>query len=480
MLSLYRYRLQIAEVALVIISLVSAVLIGFLSGGELVGWKLSAVLLGGLVIIIVLQRGSKGYWLLTCVGVASIAVGHRGIYLNKWTFVVPLEVIGFVLFGLIILRTIARREKFTVRIPFLLLFITGWGILRAAASILTFDDRELVLSWTIPFMFGFICFFVVGTVVKRESQLVTILRLLMVISLIMSILGIVEYYFPSVARALPNFFVTKQLATQDGFSRAEFGFWGYPEAASIITWGILIAFDQILRGRSPRWRIIAVLTFIFGMIAVYISGQRSSWIALGASLVLISINSGVRGWIIALIMAVALQFLPDEFWTRIMTVTSAFFTGTVTDTSNLQRLARWQWGWEMMSSNLLLGKGYGDWLLHNAFLEIGVKLGVIPAVAFLVFMVMLLFRIAKARLMHAGPLGNRYSILFFALSIPWIVQLAVETALQVPPFAAAQWFMLAVAWFLPDMLGNSESAPSTVPAQTPVREELDHRLASNV
>ena len=59
--------------------------------------------------------------------------------------------------------------------------------------------------------------------------------------------------------------------------------------------------------------------------------------------------------------------------------------------------------------------------------------------------------------MIPAPDAKRYGLLFLALAVPWITQMAIETDLQTPPFAAAQWTFLALAWFLPDIF-HAQSA----------------------
>ncbi len=453
---------RVYQVALTVGILCAGLLIGSLIGADLLGWKFGAVMLAAAALLLVAARGKTSYWSLLCIGVLSIAMGHRGIYLDRSTFIVPLEAIFALMALMLLMNAIVRHQALSSRIPFMLLFVTGWAILRAGVSIFTQPHPELVSTWTIPFVFGAVAFYVVEQVVVSEERLVLILRLLMLVSVIISLLGCLEYFFPSAAAALPGFFALPVLVAQDGFKRAYFGFWGYPEAASIVLWGMIIAYEELLRGQDLRWRLISLFVFAISGLAIYISGQRSSWISVILSLFIISINSGIRGWIVALIAAVGMEFVPEDFWVRLATVTTAVLSADITDTSTLSRLTRWQFGLNSIAANPLTGIGFDGYLIHNAVLEIGARIGLIPAVCFVVFLVQLLIRVWKTGLGNAAPRAKRYSLLFLALLIPLFMQLMVETVLQVPPFAAGYWLMIALAWYLPDIVARSASSPSEI------------------
>ena len=174
------------------------------------------------------------------------------------------------------------------------------------------------------------------------------------------------------------------------------------------------------------------------------------------------------------LMLVALVFVPSSLWKRLDTISSIVGTGKVTDTSSLQRLDRWQSGLEVISKDPITGGGYGGWLLHDAFLEIGAHLGVIPMVVFIIFLVQVIINILITRGI-ATPEARRYSLVFLALSVPWIIQMTVETDLQTPPFAAAQWVFLAIAWYLPDIFRN-KPAEITVQAQAIQEPQMPQAL----
>ena len=214
---------------------------------------------------------------------------------------------------------------------------------------------------------------------------------------------------------------------------------------------MFIAFDQFSNRATLTSTLIALSIFVVDGIAVFISGQRSSWLALPIGLMILNLNIKRRALLITAVMLISvIILLPNEFWNRVATITSVAINGQIVDTSTQSRLDRWQAGIDIILQNPLTGGGYEGGLVHDSVLEIGSRLGVIPAIVFLILLVQLVIRIIRCHALPA-PDAKRYGLLFLALAVPWMIQMAIETDLQTPPFAAAQWTFLALAWFLPDI-----------------------------
>ncbi|MHB8626236.1 MAG: O-antigen ligase family protein [Aggregatilineales bacterium] len=437
--------------------------IGFLTARDRITEKIGVTLIAAVGIFYVLLQGKRAYWALFCIGIATIALGHRGIYTDAKTYLVALQIIILALFAVLLTESVAGRQPFGVKMPIALTFMTIWAVLHALATILAIltgqeGYADNVMAWITTFAVGFPAFYVVGKLVKSETQVIQILKILMVISAVMSVLGIIEFYFPSIASLLPGVFTGSSFVAQDGFQRAEFSFWGYPAAASIISWGMFVAFDQLSNSKSLISVLIASAILIVDGIAIFISGQRSSWIAVVIGLVILNFNMKKRTLLITGVLLVSMIFLlPAEFWNRVSTLTSIVLNGQVIDTSSQSRLDRWQAGIDIILHNPLTGGGYEGGLVHDSVLEIGSRIGLIPAVVFLLFLFQLVIRILGCRALPSAT-ARRYGLLFMALVVPWIIQMAVEADLQVQPFAIAQWTFLALAWFLPDIFRNQLDA----------------------
>src|SRR5579859_6106943 len=455
--------------------------VGVLAAKDKITDKIGLALAAVVGIFYFLLQGKRAYWLVLCIGIATTAIGHHGVYVTSTIYLVALEIVLFALCAILFFESVASGEPIDVKLPIALTFMTVWAILHALATVLTLppsygDPYSLVIGWALTFAIGFPAFFVVDKIVKHEWQVVHILKITMAVSLVMSIFGILEYYFPSIARLLGDAPQSMILVAQDGFRRALFSFWGYPAAASIITWGMVIAFDQFGHGKTLVAGVIALVVFAVDSLAVYISGQRSSWIALPLSLVIVSLNVKRRILLSIGAMLVVVVLLPGDFWNRMATLSSIILKGEVVDTSTQSRLNRWQSGIDDIIRNPLTGTGYGTELLHNAVLEIGSRLGVMPGVVFVIFLIQLVLRILRCIGLPV-PNARRYGLLFLALAVPWFMQMAVETDLQTPPFAAPQWVFLALAWFLPDILRGQPTAATQPVIKSTTSPELLEELS---
>lgn len=405
----------------------------------------------GLITFIFLLSGEDSRRRLLYFGLASIVVGHRSIYIGQISYLVPFEIIIFLLFGIMFASEILKKEHHDITIPKLLIFVTIWSLIRALISLIDGSFWDSIFAWTAPLALGLPTFWVVRRLITRVDHLATTLNILLGVSVFISILGLVEYFYPSVGRILPGIFSGREIFTADGFVRASFSFWGYPIAAVIVTWGMLVAYHEIINPNRYYHLWIYVGLFLVCGAAVYFSGQRSSWLGLFLAIFLLSISGRLKGWFGIILMFIAASFLPAVFWNRFNTVTVYVEYGRVSDSSTAERLARWSWGWDAMIHNPVGGVGYGHWLVHNAFLEIGSTIGVIAAIAFLLFIIQLIWRIASVALRGSTPEAQRYGWLFLAIAVTWVMQINVETIFQTPAIAVAFWPYMALAWYLPDL-----------------------------
>ena len=461
---------------LILITLLGAYWLGYLASTGAFNVQTIVILVAGLITLTLLFSGERGLWILLCAGIASIAFGHRGVYIGRWTYFVPMQVIVWLVFAVLVANSTSNHERLSFQLPASLVLVTLWSMVRASATwlgLLEGGGWDHILAWTSPFVLGFPTFWIVNHLLKRDVQLILALRILMVVSLVMSMLALLEFYLPSVVKVIPGFFSGELILAQDGFVRAPFSFWGYPAAASIVTWGVLIAYDELSRTSNSRWRWFAMFTFLPGVVAVYVSGQRSSWLALGSGLLLLTLAQGLWAILCTIVALIGVgAFLPSTFWKRLGTAIAVVRHGVVIDTSEASRLARWDWAYESILRAPLVGEGYSHWQVHNSFLEIGSSIGLLPAIAFLVFIVQLVRRISRAALSGLSADERRYGWLFGALALTWITQMLVETVLRTPPFAAAHWIMMALGWYLPDVFSPNQDHSTGLHHSLAVEEDL--------
>jgi O-antigen ligase len=416
----------------------------------------------------------KSRWILFCLGIFSIAFGYRSIHIGQNTYLVPFEIIMGGLWGVLLLS--GRDKNRRISIPAMLILVMGWSLVNGLVSFLTGTPWDAILSWMLPLIFGLPTFWVVSRLVKDATHLEIINRIYLAVAAFMSVCEIIEYYFQGIAAHFPWFFTTAILDTQEGFIRGAFSFWGYPAGASVVVFGLLIAYDNILRSKGIGLRLISLGTFAVGLVAVYVSGTRSAWLGLGLALLLLSLSNKLKGMVSLSVLLAASTILPPIFFARATTIVDAV-SGNVFDTSLISRLDRWKWGINAILSNPIWGVGYGHWLVHNIFLEIGSTIGIIPAIAFLIFVIQLVMRIARVALNRKAPEARRYGWLFLAFAITWIIQLNVEAVFQTTALAVAFWPSMALGWYLSDMFPKSPDKDNQLSS---AGSFYDHSINSNL
>ena len=445
------------KVILCVIAVLVTLLLGAMAGNDRIETQTVIVVFAGFVTLFLLSKGGDSHWKLLLIGVASLAFGHRGVYIGSYTYFIPLQVVVWVLWIVLLANGVANSSKFFVRVPSLLIFVVGWCLLRAIIAVIVGSNWDIVLSWTSPLIFGVPVFWVVNQLIIGKAKLESILRVILIVSGIMALLGCMQYFYPGFTRHLPGFSESPYLFTRDGFVRATFSFWGYPAAATVIAWGVLIALHELGSAKFDRWQLMALLTFFIGIVAVYISGQRSSWISLSVGLVVLSVFSQRRRTMVFMFIPIVGAVFSLDFWRRISTVAQIFGMLPFSDSSLAEHLSRWQWGVNSLLANPIWGIGYGHLLVHNAFLEIGSTIGVFPGIAFLLLVFQLIWRVGKVWRKGIDPDTRRYGLLFTSFSMAWIEQMLIGAPFNTVPFAAGHWVMMALGWYLPDILSRHES-----------------------
>lgn len=418
----------------------------------------------GFAVLLFVLRGSRAAWgALYLIAIAGFAAGHRSFYVGQATFFVPSEIIVWVLAGAILLQSILDRIHSPFPLPKAILFLVGWCALSVFWTPNILGNWDDALAMVKVWILALPVFYVTLNVITRIDQVQIVVRLLILIALYMSVLGIVEYAFPGIASKFPWLFNLRLaiLDTQQGFTRSYLSFWGNPIGVILVGWGVLAALEELFHGARGYWKAVAFAAFILGLLTVYIAGQRATWLSMIVGLSILMFLSGKRAGILLLLVPM-LTFLPAPFWRRLTSVLP-FSPDFSSDTSILSRLHRYQTALSETASNPLLGVGLRAELAHNEFLAFASHVGLPAMFAFIIFLIQLFARLWKGYRGPSSPLFNRCSRLFIALFATWLIDLNFHPALGVAPVAVPYWFMLALAWQLPNLaVGNSVEITQTI------------------
>lgn len=441
------------------------------------GPKLLIAIAGGFGVLLFVLRGSRTAWsALYLIAIASFAAGHRSLYLGQATFFVPAELIAWVLASTIFIQNILERTSSPFPLPRALLFFVGWCALSVFWTPNVLQNWDDSLAMVKLWILALPVFYVTLNLITRPVQIQTVMRLLILVAVYMSVLGIVEFAFPGIAGRFPWFFNLRLalLDTQQGFTRSYLTFWGNPIGVIIVGWGVIAAIDELLHGSETRWKVLAVVAVILGLITIYNAGQRATWLSMIVGLTTMVLLSGKRAGLLLLLLP-ALFFLPSAFWRR-LTSALPFSPDFGADTSILSRLHRYQTALSETLSNPLLGVGLRAELAHNEFLAFAAHVGLPAMIAFIIFLLRMLLRVWQLYLHAAAPMVKRYSRLFVVLFATWLIDLNFHPALGVAPVAAPYWFMLALTWQLPNLAVGDAARTVETPGSSIGNSKDPHRF----
>ena len=259
-----------------------------------------------------------------------------------------------------------------------------------------------------------------------------------------SLLGVLEYFFPGLGRLLPAYVGSDtEFLAEGGFYRATFSFWGSPAATFVSALALPFVWPlwQLWRGALVRVGLAASVAI--QILGIYIGGYRSLWGLVGfVFVVLIVRRKGLIGVIMSAAGAgLAYQLLPQLGQSRFQTLLSAL-QGNFQDSSALNRWQRlvgaftvvvhqpWGLGWA--------GAGW----VHSDFLQVAANLGLLAGVLFLAWYLstlVRLWRLAAQRPDDALTLGLLGG---YMVAGGLLVSQGVEV---LPQLALPVWFVWALA-----------------------------------
>jgi len=433
--------------------------VGALIGSGLLSIKSIVLIVAGWLMAILFSRADDDQLRVGLFAVVLLfAVGHRSIYVGRWTFFVPSELVLWLLFILLLGRAALEHRLPAAPVPRSLLLLTAWCLLALFLTPRVLSRWDDVLSQSKLWLIGLPVFLVTSSLITTPRHLQQSTRLLILVSLYMSVLAVVDFFFPTVTALLPAFFnpAHRVFVTRD-FVRSALAFWGSPTGIILVNWGILIALSELAHTKQHVWRVVSIATIAFGLLTVYIVGQRATWIALPIGMSLLALLTRNRSHLMMAILVPALLSvlsLPEAFWSRFQSVLSIFpgRFATVADTSLQQHIDRALWALEALREHPLFGLGYGGWLVHNEFLAFGAYLGLPALLAFAWLFVTVIRRLIRLRRQTHSVEGTRHHTdVFLALAAVWFIDLCSQPVLGTPTKAIAFWFVLSLAWQIPNI-----------------------------
>ena len=248
----------------------------------------------------------------------------------------------------------------------------------------------------------FMLFFIIQHIQIKKVYFIKLLKIYLFSTSIISILGILELLFPSTLAAVFGFQNEYAVLSENIlFLRLKFLFWGSHLAANLIppAFPILLLLKA---EKDPLVKNTYFLTFmvIINLFAIYLSGNRISWLVFTVFLVLTIFQ--YRGYLIpymktyALLVTIAFvayiysQPVEGRYISTFKALTGEIDTRF--DSSGGVRLARAKIAMASIASHPL-GTGWGSqgWV-HSDVLQIAATIGIIPGFLFIFAPMLLLIK----------------------------------------------------------------------------------------
>ena len=254
-----------------------------------------------------------------------------------------------------------------------------------------------------------VVFFITQHIIFHKAYFIRLLKSYLLAASLISILGITEFLFPSFMSSIFGFSnKANDIPSSIFFTRLAFLFWGTHLAANLIA----PVFPILLLLKAEKDPIgnnnyVLTLLVLINLIAIYLSGNRISWLIL--TILLIATIFQYRGSLIPFMKPYALlvtisfvayiysQPVDGRYVSTFKAITGDIDTRY--DSSSGARMARAKIAMESIT-NSPLGTGWGSqgWV-HSDVLQIGASVGIIPGVIFLFGPIILLFRIYRVYLL---------------------------------------------------------------------------------
>ena len=310
----------------------------------------------------------------------------------------PIEMFIYASIIRIIISGAFKYRKMSLAVTFLSIFF----IIFFFIDLFTRYDSIVLLEFKNAFLLVLI-FFIARYIYFSKMYITRLLKYYLVACSIISILGITESIFPSIMSSIFGF--TQQsiyLSDNILFNRLAFLFWGSHLAANLIP--PVFPIILLLKAEKDPFtnnNIILTILIIINLFAIYLSGNRISWLTL--TILFLATLFQYRGALIpymkSYILLVTLSFVvyiysqPVEG--RYVSTFKALIGNIDTryDSSGVERITR-----ATIAINSIfekpLGTGWGSqgWV-HSDILQIGASIGFLPGLILFFGPVFLLFRI---------------------------------------------------------------------------------------
>lgn len=410
--------------------------------------ELAIVLLAIATLVLVLVPTDQllfigfGLWILT------FGFGWRTVHLEGELSLHPSEVLAWMLFVVLIARSIARRTRLDWRTPIFIPILVGFSFVGILVGLINGIPTDVVIEESKVMLSLLPVYYIVRWILRTRLDWDRSTSLAIIVATYLACLGAIDFFFPEFSKTLTGSLVDNpgQLTTQ-GFERVLFSLYGSPIGATVIFMFLGFTVRQLMSVKSAFWIKVclggALLLQLFG---IYISGYR----VLAYSVVLFFVLYAFaqrRGWLLVLASAIVLPVLPIEFYQRFTSLVDTRFA----DSSQYKRLGRAEDALELIRQSPYFGHGWGaSGYVHSDLIQIGANLGLIALVLFVLWLSSIIFRVFRLLKEHDEWIHGNAAVLIGSLCGVGLL-LAGEGLIVFVQLMIPVWFLIGMAYKLIDI-----------------------------
>jgi len=328
----------------------------------------------------------------------AFVLGYRTIELVPGLRIHPIELLVYATIIRIIISGAIKYRKMPIALLAISIFFVSYFVI----DLLTRYNKSILNEFKNAFLLTLI-YFITQHIHFHKDYIIRLLKKYILAVSVISILGIIEYLFPSFMSSIFGFeSQTNYISDNILFTRLAFLFWGSHLAANLIP----PAFQILLLLKAEKDPIVKnnyFLTFlvIINLYAIYLSGNRISWLIL--TILFLATIFQYRGYLIPYVktyallvtMAFVAYIYSQPVEGRYISTFKAL-TGNIDaryDSSGSARMSRAKIA---MVSIIKYPLGTGWWSqgwVHSDVLQIAATIGIIPGALIFFAPILLLFRI---------------------------------------------------------------------------------------
>ncbi|MHB1422894.1 MAG: O-antigen ligase family protein [Gemmataceae bacterium] len=336
----------------------------------------------------------NGYLLFVC----TLALGYRTHEVTKALRIIPAELILYLLPLLLLGGSQSRKDSPKLSLPTWILLMMpfwGWAWLAGWDRGFPWDQR---LAEFRNFVLLIPLFLVTPVVLSRRGGWQSVMLCLYCVSIWIAGMGLLEYLFPGIAKALPGFIGNPEPIVADGFKRASFSFYGSPIAVFICVMALPLSLTVWRWRPTSGARGLILAGAGLQLAAIYISGYRSIWLLVAAQFAVFVIvrKQYSLGAVMVCLAIVAYGALPSATRDRINSL-GRVLEGRPDDVDTSGK-KRWSRALEALEFAFQEPAGNGwaasGWV-HSDFIQVAANQGLIPGAIFLGAYLVTLWRLGR-------------------------------------------------------------------------------------